>query len=195
MVDDDPAARNSVVALIQSHGAKAEGFASAEEFLTSFDGNRGGCLVLDVRMGGMSGLDLQKELVKRNASLPVIIITGHGDVQMAVQAMQTGAVTFLQKPVERDLWPSIEAALEKDRKHRHEHTTRAEVAQLRASLTAGEEQVLNLLLQGKPNKSIASALDVGLRTVEQRRANIMQKMHVESVAELVRQIMVLETPK
>jgi two-component system, LuxR family, response regulator FixJ len=190
VVDDDPAARESVAALIKSRGMPVETFDSAEAFLAAFDPSRRGCLVLDVRMNGMSGLDLQERLAASGAMLPVIIITGHADVPMAVRAMQSGAVTFLEKPcADQELWANVQKALETDSRQEQQSARKAEVANRLATLTPAERQVLNLLMSGKPNKSIAAELDLGLRTVELRRSMIMKKMDAESLAELVRMVL------
>jgi FixJ family two-component response regulator len=186
IVDDDPAARRSVVALVESRGTLAKEFSSAEEFLESADGQMYGCLVLDVRMGGMSGLDLQQRLLERKIPLPVIVITGYGDIPMAVRAMKAGAVSLLTKPCEADkLWENIATALAKceaDRKKRRRHEA---LANRLNTLTHDERAVLGKVMEGLPNKKIARQLDIGLRTVELRRSTVMKKMAVGSLAELV----------
>jgi two-component system response regulator FixJ len=193
VVDDDPAARSSVAALVASHGLKVESFASAEEFLAARDSNERGCLIADVRMAGISGLELQERLTAKGDSLPVIIITGFADIPMAVRAMQAGAVTFLEKPcAEQELWQSIQAALESDDQAQATSQEHADVVARRASLTSGEVDVLERLLEGKPNKQIAAELGVGLRTVELRRANLMKKMRAESLAELVHLVLIAQ---
>jgi len=187
VIDDDQAARNSVVALVESKGVAARGYASAEEFLAEFDQRQQGCLVVDVRMAGMSGLELHQELRKRKSLLPVVVITGYADVQMAVQAMQAGAVTFLEKPCqEPELWQAIQQALEIEQSQAGLRKQRAEVEARLATLTDDELAVLRRLLEGQPNKRIANELDIGLRTVELRRSNIMRKMQATSLPDLVR---------
>ena len=191
VVDDDPAARGSVAALVASHGLKVESFASAEEFLAARDPARRGCLIADVRMAGMSGLELQERLVARRDPLPVIIITGFADIPMAVRAMQAGAVTFLEKPcADQELWQSIQAALDSEEQAELSRQQRADVIARRESLTPAEVDVLERILAGKPNKQMAAELGVGLRTVELRRATLMKKMRAESLPELVRLVLI-----
>jgi two-component system, LuxR family, response regulator FixJ len=193
IVDDDPAARESVAALVGSHGLPTQTFASAAEFLADFRPSQRGCLVVDVRMTGMTGLELQQELTARGFQIPVILITGFADVPTAVRAMRAGAVTFLEKPCsDKELWSSIETALQWETRSLQQRTHRGEIAARRATLTPAEIQVLERLLAGKANKTIAAELDLGLRTVELRRATIMKKMEANSLAELVRLILWLE---
>jgi two-component system, LuxR family, response regulator FixJ len=195
IVDDDPAARESVAALVGSHGLSTKTFASAADFLAAFEPSSRGCLVVDVRMTGMNGLELQQELSKRGYQIPVIVITGFADVPTAVRAMRAGAVTFLEKPCsDEELWASIETALQWDTRSQQQRTHRGEVMARRATLTPAELQVLDRLLGGKANKAIAAELDLGLRTVELRRATIMKKMEANSLAELVRLILSIEGP-
>ncbi|HEX4143499.1 MAG TPA: response regulator [Pirellulales bacterium] len=191
VVDDDPAARDSVAALVKSKGVQVRVFASGEEFLASLDPGLFGCVVADVRMTGISGLELQSALNQRNVSLPVIIITGFGDIPTAVRAMKAGASTFLAKPCRaEELWASIQKAL-RDAAEIHEAEDRAGRARARlATLTPEERQVMRLMLVGKTNKMIATELDFGLRTIELRRANIMRKMEADTFADLVRLILV-----
>jgi FixJ family two-component response regulator len=187
VIDDDLAARNSVVALVESKGVTARGFSSAEEFLAEFDPRHEGCIVADVRMAGMSGLELLEELRARKSTLPVVVITGFADVQMAVRAMQAGAVTFLEKPCqEPELWRAIQQALEIEQNQSGMRKQLADVEARLATLTEDELLVLRRLLDGQPNKRIATELDIGLRTVELRRSNIMRKMQATSLPDLVR---------
>jgi FixJ family two-component response regulator len=187
VVDDDDAARESVIALVGLQGLPAKGFASAEEFLDQFDPFQKGCLVVDVRMAGTSGLDLVEQLAARQSTLPVVVITGYADVPMAVRAMQLGAVTFLEKPChEQALWQGIRDALElEDRQHR-ERSQRAEVEARLKALSDEERLVFRKMTQGQGNKVIASDLDIGIRTVELRRSNVMKKMQATSLPDLVR---------
>jgi FixJ family two-component response regulator len=187
IVDDDPAARDSMAALIQSHGLQAETFESAEDFLARFDRTRGGCLVLDVRMAGMSGLELQERLNVEGLNLPVIIITGYADIPAAVRAMRNGAITFLEKACgDQKLWDAISRARETEAMARGPRLQRTDIRRRLATLTLDERRVLDKLIDGRPNKAIARDLDLGLRTVELRRAMILQKMQASSLAELVR---------
>jgi two-component system response regulator FixJ len=187
IVDDDEAVRASLKLLLKTFGLPAEVFASAQEFLAAFDPARGGCLVLDIRMPGMSGLDLQEELNARGAMLPIIFVTGHGDVPMAVEAMQRGAMDFLQKPFrDRDLIDRIKKALEKDLAGRELLGSRERIRARLAQLTPREQEVMALVTQGKANKVIAADLDLSQRTVEIHRAHVMEKMGANSLAHLVR---------
>ncbi len=187
VVDDDAAARESVVALVSLKGIPAKGFASAEEFLNQFDHSQTGCLVVDVRMSGMSGLQLLQQLQARGSTLPAIVITGYADVPMAVKAMQSGAMTFLEKPCqEQELWQAIQQALDKEQSLQALRKQTGEIQSRLATLTEDEVAVLSKLLEGLPNKRIAVDLDIGLRTVELRRSNIMKKMGAASLPELVR---------
>lgn len=187
IVDDDPAARDSVAALLGSKGVAYEKYPSAEDFLKNFDESRYGCLVVDVRMEGMSGLDLQARLRAEGVDLPVIVITGYGDVPSAVTAMRTGAITFLEKPCgDHELWEAICKAVDGHRRQREGQVRLAELATRIVRLTPQERQVMDKLLAGTPNKVIAAELEIGLRTVELRRANVMKKMGARSLAELVR---------
>lgn len=187
VVDDDAAARESVLALVSQKGVRAQGFASAEEFLTQFSPQLTGCLVVDVRMTGMSGLQMLQQLHARQSTLPAIVITGYADVPMAVKAMQSGALTFLEKPCQdQELWQAIQKALDKESSLQSLRRQKGEIESRLAALTPDEVAVLRKLLEGLPNKRIAVDLDIGLRTVELRRSNIMKKMQAASLPELVR---------
>jgi FixJ family two-component response regulator len=189
VVDDDEAVRGSLRLLLKSVKLPCEVFASAREFLAAFDPRRSGCLVLDIRMPDMSGLELQQELNSRGTLLPIIFITGHGDVPMAVEAMQQGAMDFLQKPFrDQDLIDRINKALERDRAGREMLGNRERIQARIASLTPREREVLALVTQGKPNKVIAADLAVSQRTVEIHRAHVMEKMGANSLAHLVRMV-------
>jgi FixJ family two-component response regulator len=187
IVDDDKAVRESIAALVQANGIAVRCHGSAEEFLETFDCSRLGCLVADVRMSGMSGIELQETLQARGVSLPVIIITGYPDISTAVQAIRTGAVTFLEKPCrEKELLANIDNALDWHRKKRAEEARAAELEGRLARLTRDEYRVMQEMVAGKPNKTIAAELEIGLRTVELRRAKVFKKMEAHSMAELVR---------
>jgi two-component system, LuxR family, response regulator FixJ len=193
VVDDDDGARESVVALVTLKGLKARGFTSAEEFLAHYDPSLKGCVVADVRLLGMSGLELLEQLNARDSSLPVIVITGYADVPMAVRAMQQGAVTFLEKPCqEQELWRAIQEALAREKTEQAHRKVRTEVEARLATLTDDELEVFRRLLAGHANKRIASDLDIGLRTVELRRSNIMKKMQATSLPDLVRMAILIE---
>lgn len=192
IVDDDPAARDSVAALVRSHGAQAETFTSAEEFLDRFDRQSSGCLVVDIRMTGMTGVQLQKRLVEQGVELPVIMLTGYGDIPTAVEAMRAGACTFLEKPCsDQQLWNSIQHALEHEARNREPRRQRGEIRSRLQALTDQERTILGHLMTGMPNKAIAREFDIGLRTVEMRRASILKKMGSSSMPELLRKMIML----
>jgi two-component system response regulator FixJ len=187
VVDDDPAARESVLALVKTKGVPAVGYSSAEEFLGAYAPDMIGALVLDVRMPGISGLELQQQLRSAGSPLCVMIITGYGDVRTAVRAMQSGAYTFLEKPCQdQELWATIQEALERGQKQSEQKVEQEELARRAATLTTSEREVLLRVLEGMPNKQIAQELDIGLRTVELRRSEIMSKFQANSLPELVR---------
>lgn len=189
VVDDDDAVRTSLRLLLKSVGLPVEPFASAQEFLDGAEGDRSGCLVLDIRMPGMSGLELQQRLNETHSIIPIVFITGHGDVPMAVEAMQHGAVDFIQKPFrDQDLIDRINQALEKDRENREGLRERDAIHKRMQQLTPREREVLDLVIQGKANKVIAGDLDVSQRTVEIHRARVMEKMGASSLAHLVRMV-------
>ena len=193
IVDDDEAVRTSLRLLVKSVGLSAATFVSAQEFLASYDPQQPGCLVLDVRMPGMSGLEVQRQLNLRGAVLPVIFITGHGDIAMAVEAMQDGAFDFLQKPFrDQDLIDRLQRALEKDNESRVALGQRARNRERLESLTPREREVLALVTSGKANKVMAADLGLSQRTVEIHRARVMEKMGASSVAQLVRMVLDLE---
>ena len=193
IVDDDEPVRNSLRLLIKSIGLATTVLGSAQEFLTSYDPLQPGCLLLDVRMPGMSGLELQQQLNLRGVVIPVIFLTGHGDIPMAVEAMQHGAFDFLQKPFrDQDLIDRVQRALEKDRANRAELAERGRIRDRRDSLTSREREVLALVTRGKANKVMAADLGLSQRTVEIHRARVMEKMGASSLAQLVRMVMDLE---
>ena len=187
IVDDDPAIRFAMQALMESVNLRHEIFASGNEFLEQAAKPRPGCLVLDIRMPGLGGLELQQELIDRGNELPIIFITGHGDVPMAVEAMQKGAIDFIQKPFrDQDLLDRISEALKTDEEHRLNQQQHSEVAGRVSKLTKREREVFDLVVTGKPNKVIAYELGVSQRTVEIHRARVMEKMRARSLADLVR---------
>lgn len=193
VVDDDESVRTSLRFLLRAAGLEGRAFGSAPEFLRSYDPAQPGCLVLDVRMPGMSGLELQLELSLRGATIPVIFITGHGDIPMAVEAMQRGAHDFLQKPFcDQDLIERIQRALAKDAKARAGIEGHNAIRACLESLTPREREVLVRMVRGKPNKLMARELGVSQRTVEIYRARVMEKSGASSLAELVRMVMDVE---
>jgi two-component system, LuxR family, response regulator FixJ len=194
VVDDDQAICDSLRLLLKSVGLATQTMGSAAEFLSAYQGQPG-CLVLDVRMPGMSGLELQQELNVRGATIPVIFITGHGDVPMAVEAMQHGAFDFLQKPFrDQELIDRIQRALAKDAKTRTALKEHERIRERLDSLTPREREVLTLMTQGKPNKVMAHELGVSQRTVEIHRARVMEKSGASSLAQLVRMVMDQDLP-
>ncbi len=187
IVDDDEAVRSSLRMLIRSVGLQARAFGLANEFLEAYDPGLPGCVVLDVRMPGMSGMEMQQELNRRGATIPVVFITGHGDVPMAVEAMQHGAFDFLQKPFrDQDLLDRVQRALERDAQTRAAFTARTTIRERIRSLTPRELEVMRLVTMGKANKVIGAELGVSQRTVEIHRAHVMEKMQANSLAALVR---------
>ena len=187
VVDDDPSMRRSLETLLRSVGLEVRLFSSAQEFMEAERPNAPGCLVLDVRLPGMSGLAFQQELGKAGVALPVIFITGHGDVPMTVRAMKAGAVEFLTKPFDDQvLLDAIHAAIERDRARRREAVSLAALQARYQELTEREKQVMKLVVVGRVNKQIAAELGLSLVTVKVHRGQVMRKMLAKSVAELVR---------
>ncbi len=194
VVDDDAAVRNSLRFLIESTGYRVATFANAREFLAGYDSTQPGCLVLDVRMPGPSGLDLQQQLTAAGIALPVIIVTGYGDVPIAVKAMRGGAVDFIEKPYDDELLlRRIREAAEKDIRNRRERAEWNEIHTRLTLLTRREREVLDRVVNGLPNKQIAGDLGISTKTVEAHRAHVMEKMRAESLAELVRLVQVGRT--
>jgi two-component system, LuxR family, response regulator FixJ len=190
VVDDNVGVRKSLRALLQSAGLAVETYASGEEFLAAYDPDRSGCLVLDVRLRHSNGLDLQDDLRRRKATLPIIVLTGHGTVPTSVRALKGGAVDFLQKPAPpKLLLERIRAALDNDREARAATEDRATLMKRLARLTPREREVMELLVAGKTSKEIASALRVSVRTVEGHRRLVFSKINVSSAAQLVRTVM------
>jgi two-component system, LuxR family, response regulator FixJ len=187
VVDDDDGMRRALNLLLNTVGYRTAAFASPKEFLETFKPDTAGCLVLDIRMPGMSGLELQQHLNRTGSMLPVIFITGHGDVPMAVQAMKEGAFEFIQKPFrDQDLIDKINHALGQDKENRNTLARRADVLHRFESLTPREKQVMELVVDGAANKVIAIDLGLSERTVEIHRAKVMEKMGARSVAHLVK---------
>lgn len=195
IVDDDEPVRDSLKMLMRSVGLSAETFSGAAEFLEAYDPDRSGCLVLDIRMPGMSGMELQEKLNEIHAILPIIFITGHGDVPMAVKAIQYGAADFIQKPFrDQDLLDRINKAIEQDASNRAQLLETRDIEERLSNLTPREKEVLELIVDGRPNKVIAADLEVSQRTVEIHRARVMDKMRASSLAHLVRMVMRLRNP-
>lgn len=186
IVDDDEAVRDAIGMLMNSVKLSARTFDSARTFLAGFDPSKPGCIVLDVRMPDMSGLDLQRELVRREVSTPIIIITGHGDVPMAVRALKEGAMDFIEKPFhDQDLLDSISKAIAKSISLISEHAARARFRLQSNLLSARERQVMDMLVAGKCSKDIGSALNISSKTVDVHRGHILDKTGAKSIIELV----------
>lgn len=195
VVDDDQAVVRSLRWLIESVRLKVETFASVQAFQQGHDASKPGCLVLDVRMPGGSGLELQEWLRVRQHQLPIIFITGHGDVKMAVRAVQAGAFDFIEKPFnDQDLLDRIQKAIESDAEQRQKSSQRSQLKGLFDSLTPREREVLDRVVEGMSNKAIANALGLSSKTVEVHRGNMMMKMHASSVSDLVKMAMKNNAP-
>jgi two-component system response regulator FixJ len=195
VVDDDPGLCEALVYLLESVDLRCETYSRPADFLSRYDSLRPGCLVVDVRMPGMSGLDFQDELAARGCQLPVIMITAYAEVPVAVRAFKAGAIEFLEKPFgDQVILEAIQQAIERDRQRRRRLAERAEFAARIAQLTARERQVMKLLADGLPNKKIAEALDISRKTVETHRANLIAKTRVDSVADLIRHFLEIEDP-
>jgi len=187
IVDDDPAIRKSLQLLIEMSGLPVRTFPSAASFLETYQPGDAGCLILDIRMPGISGLDLQQELIRRSFDIPIIVLTGYGDVPSAIRALKSGAVEFLEKPVEDDvLLNHVRRALALEAQHRSQRTEQGLVRERIERLTPRELEVLRLVIDGLSSKEIGYRLHVTCKTVEAHRLRIMKKMEVEGVAELVR---------
>ena len=193
IIDDDDAVRDALRMLVESVGLSARCFMSARDFLDAYTEAFSGCLVLDIRMPGISGLQLQEIMEQRKIPLPIIFITGHGDIPMAVKAVKAGAVDFISKPFrDQELLDCINRALAQYSSLQERLTRHKEIARRVATLTPREHDVLTLVIQGQANKAIAAQLRLSQRTVEVHRANMLEKMQTRSVAELVKQMSALE---
>jgi FixJ family two-component response regulator len=195
VVDDDEAMRDSLRWLLESAGYRVTSYATAERFLAGYRPGHSGCLVLDVRMPGLTGLELQQELNRRGTPLPIIFVTGHGDVPMAVEALKSGAFHFLEKPFKGErLLELVEQAATSGTPVEDERARRRCAAARLATLTQREREVMDLVVLGRKNRQIAEALSISVKTVEAHRAKAMEKMEVSSVAELVQATLSGKTP-
>jgi FixJ family two-component response regulator len=195
VIDDDASVRRALQNLLRSVGLEAKAFSDADEFLVS-DGNEApGCIVLDVRLPGLSGIELQRHLIERSNHRPIVFISGHADVRMSVQAMKAGAVEFLTKPFrDQELLDAVQQAIAWDRRARAQRAEAAEVRRRYESLSPREREVMDLVVRGLLNKQIAAEVSASEATVKQHRAQVMKKMRADSVADLVRLVEKLERP-
>ena len=195
IVDDDQEVREAISLLMRSVGLAAESFGSAQEYLGAFDPSRPGCLVLDVRMKGMSGLDLQQRLSSEPLHPPIVVITGHGDVPMAVRAVKSGAVDFIEKPFnDQVLLDAVHRAFEQDAERRGQASRLADIRERLQRLTPREREILDLVVAGRRNKVIAADLGITQSTVEAHRAKVMEKMEARSLSNLMRMMLLLGSP-
>lgn len=193
VVDDDEAMRDALSALLRAVGLAVETYASAADFLENFERDRAGCLLLDVRMPGMSGLDLQRHLGKRDSDVPILLISGHADVPMAVEAMKRGAVDFIEKPIQGDLLlERVRMCLEADAERRAQRARHEEIRARIETLTSREREVADLIAQGIPNKTIAAQLGISVKTLDVHRSHILAKLRLRTNAELVRAMLAVQ---
>lgn len=193
VVEDDDAVRDSLQMMLESVNRQVQTFASADNFLAAYTQSMAGCIVLDIRMPGMNGMELQRKLNEINSILPIIFVTGHGDVPMAVEAMQQGAVDFVQKPYrEQELLDKIAQAMKLDEENRGSLLQRQVILKNMDELTPRERDVMKQMVEGKANKVIAIELDISQRTVEIHRARVMEKLNANSLAHLVRMYLTVE---
>jgi len=195
VIDDDPSVRSSLKFLLSTVGLQAETFDSANSFLHRKRPDVPSCLVLDVRLPGLSGLDFQRELAAQNISIPIIFLTGHGDIPMSVRAMKAGAVEFLTKPFrDQDLLDAVRVALDRDRARREQETELADLQRRFDSLTSREREVVSMVVAGMLNKQIAAELGTAESTVKVQRSRAMEKMQAESLAHLIKMMQKLQAP-
>jgi RNA polymerase sigma factor (sigma-70 family) len=195
VIDDDPSVRSSLKFLLNTVGLQAETFDSADSFLRRKPSDVPSCLVLDVRLPGLSGLDFQRELAARNIRIPIVFLTGHGDIPMSVRAMKAGAVEFLTKPFrDQDLLDAVGIALDRDRARREQEKEVVDLKRRFDSLTSREQEVISLVVAGMLNKQIAAQLGTAESTVKVQRSRAVEKMHAASLAELIKMIEKVRAP-
>ncbi|WP_198264444.1 response regulator transcription factor [sulfur-oxidizing endosymbiont of Gigantopelta aegis] len=193
IVDDDEQVRDALTLLMESVGLNSASFASAQDYLDQFDATKSGCLILDVRMPGLSGLDLQARLTAEKICPPIIIITGHGDVPMAVRAVTAGAVDFIEKPFNnQSMLDNVHRAIEQDAKQRGESSRLQDIEQRYNDLTPREKEVLQCVIEGKRNKIIAAEMSISQSTVEAHRSKVMEKMTANTLSDLMRMSLLLK---
>lgn len=194
VIDDDADVRQLIQQLMESVGLRTETFSSADDFLAAYQFDRPGCLITDVRLPGMSGLELQEALTRRQVLLPIIVVTGHADVPLAVRAMRSQALDVLEKPFSKQvLLERVQEGIRVDAERRRKHVASAEAAGRAATLTAREREVMSLIVQGLANKQMAYSLELSEKTIETHRSRVMKKMGADSIAELVRLALLLES--
>lgn len=187
IVDDDDGLRDSLNLLMKKSGYKAHIYASAAEFLAAYEPNKAGCLLLDVRMPGINGLELQQKLATENYDIPIIIMTGHADVNMAVQAMKNGAIDFIEKPFHnQELLTILQQCMVEASKKQHKRHSDLQTSKIISQLTPREREIMNHIADGLPNKKVAKLLSISVRTVEAHRASIMKKLNIKTLPDLVR---------
>ncbi|HUT12573.1 MAG TPA: response regulator [Thermoguttaceae bacterium] len=195
IIDDDQAVRHAVRVLVESMRLRTEAYGSAEEFLADYDSDKPGCILLDVRMPGISGLEIFQRLSREELHPPVIFLSAHGDVPMVVEVMRAGALNFLEKPCrDQQLWEALREALQRDAENRRRLAQRRKIRRRIDRLNSGEREVMTRLVAGESNKTMAASLGLSVRTIEVRRAKVMQKMKAGSLAELVRLTLLVENP-
>ena len=189
VVDDDHAVRDSLQVLFKTAGIESKAYGSADAFLSAYDPKQPGCLVLDVRMPGMDGVELQQHLISKRIAIPIIFVSGHGDIRMAVEAVQSGAVDFIEKPLRQQVvLEQVRTALAQDAESRRRQSERDTIEKRLSTLSVREQEVLSLIITGNHNKSIAAQLGISHKTVESHRTNIMRKTEAQNTVHLLRMV-------